>query len=89
MEPKVYTYQKKYTTTGGEVRYYQTEKKYVPKDKTARPERKKKEGSVYAITTAVKEFDDIERGLVQAYIRELQEKRKFNERRDNRNGQTV
>jgi len=75
MEPKIYTYQKKYVTSEGIVKYCEYQNTYIPKDKSVKQVRKKREGSVYEITKKSKELDVEDRELVKAYIRELQERK--------------
>jgi hypothetical protein len=78
MEPKVYTYQKKYTLANGEVKYCKSERSYIPKNKPGERTRKKKEGSIYEITQIAKELDTANREVVAKYIRELYEKQRIN-----------
>ena len=76
MEPKVYTYQKKYTLSNGEVRYCESKNTYTPKNAPGKQVRKKREGSIYEITQSAKELNNANRELLKAYIRDLQERQR-------------
>ncbi len=86
IEPKIYTYQRKYTLANGEVRYCKTEKEYIPKNSPGERKRKKKEGSLFEISKNAKELNVANRELVSEYIRELYEKQMVNEKINNRHG---
>lgn len=75
MEPKVYVSKKKYTLVDGTVKEYDTKRVYIPKDRSIKQVRKKKEGSIHSVTNELRDLNKEELERVRETIKNIKTNR--------------